>query len=93
MKEKSSTKTKKVDFRKIEVENVTGEKEYTNISKMFGNLLHSQGSTLEVTELGKAIWRKGVVELTEEDINVVKEYANKLQSYILRTAIMAAVIK
>ena len=82
---------KKVDFRKVEIENVEGGKEYTDVSKSFGNLLHSQGSTLEVTGLGKAIWRHGTVELTAEDIQVVKKYAETIQSYILKTAIIAAI--
>lgn len=83
---------KKVDFRKVEIESITGEKEVVDLSKVIGNGLYSQGKTLEVVELARSIWKDGEVELKEEDIKILEEQIPQLfPTYIIRTAIMNAI--
>ncbi len=83
---------KKVDFRKIEIENINGDKEVVDLSKVLGNGLYSQGKTLEVVELARSIWKDGEVELKEEDVKILEENVPQLfPTYIVKTAIINAI--
>jgi hypothetical protein len=83
---------KKVDFRKIEIEGINGEKESVDLSKIIGNGLYSQGKTLEVVELARSIWKDGEVELKEEDVKILEEQIPQLfPTYIVKTAILNAI--
>lgn len=83
---------KKVDFRKIEIENIEGAKEAVDLSKIIGNALFTQAKTFEVLELGRNIWKDGEVELKEEDVKILEEQIPQLfPTYIIRTAIMNAI--
>lgn len=82
----------KADFRKIEIENINGDVEIVDIAKTFGNALYSQGKTLEVVELARAIWKDGEVELDKEQVAIIKEHAPQIfPSYVLHTAIINAI--
>ena len=82
----------RADFRKVEIESITGEKEVVDLSKVIGNGLYSQGKTLEVVELARSIWKDGEVELKEEDIKILEEQIPQLfPTYIVKTAIMNAI--
>ena len=83
---------KKVDFRKIEIENINGDKEVVDLSKILGNSLYSQGKTLEVVELARNIWKDGEVELKDEDVKILEEQIPQLfPTYIVKTAIINAI--
>lgn len=79
---------KKVDFRKVEMENINGDKEIVDLSKILGNGLYSQAKTLEVVELARNIWKNGEVELSDEEVNFLKELVPQLFPYIVKTAIL-----
>ena len=82
---------KKVDFRKIEIENINGEMETVDLSKTLGNALFPHGKTFEVVELARNIWKDGEVELKDEDVKILEEYVPQLFPYIFKTAIMNAI--
>lgn len=83
---------KKVDFRKIEIENINGDKDVVDLSKVLGNGLYSQGKTLEVVELARSIWKDGEVELKEDDVKILEENVPQLfPAYIVKTAIINAI--
>jgi hypothetical protein len=83
---------KKVDFRKIEIELVSGEKEVVDFSKIFGNALFTQAKTFEVHELGRNIWKDGEVELKDEDVKILEEQIPQIfPTYIVKTAIINAI--
>lgn len=80
---------KKADFRKVEIENINGDKEVVDLSKILGNGLYSQAKTLEVVELARNIWKNGEVELSDEEVNILKEQVPQLfPAYIVKTAIL-----
>lgn len=82
----------RADFRKVEIESITGEKEVIDLSKTIGNALYQQGKTLEVVELARSIWRDGEVEITEADKKILEEQIPQIfPTYIVRTAIMNAI--
>lgn len=79
----------KVDFRKIEIESITGEKEVVDLSKVLGNALYQQGKTLEVVELARSIWKDGEVEITDEDKKILEEQIPQIfPTYIVKTALL-----
>lgn len=82
----------KVDFRKIEIESITGEKEVVDLAKVLGNALYQQGKTLEVVELARSIWKDGEIEITDEDKKILEEQIPQIfPTYIVKTAILNAI--
>ena len=82
----------KVNFKAIEIESITGEKEVVDLSKVLGNALYQQGKTLEVVELARSIWKDGEVEITEADKKILEEQIPQIfPTYIVKTAIMNAI--
>ena len=83
---------KKVDFRKIEIELVSGETEVVDLSKVLGNALFTQAKTFEVHELGRSIWKDGEVELKDEDVKTLEEQIPQMfPTYVVKTAILNAI--
>lgn len=83
---------KKVDFRKIEIENIEGVKEAVDLSKIVGNALFTQAKTFEVHELGRNIWKDGEVELSDDDKKTLEEQISQIfPTYIVRTALLNAI--
>lgn len=76
----------KVDFRKIEVPNIEGQIETADVSKQLGNLMYMQGQNIEECELGRDIYHKGEVELSDKQVKMVRCFIQPW-SYVLRSAI------
>lgn len=78
-----------VDFRKVEIEGIDGQKEAADLSKIIGNALYSNGKTLEVVELARAIWKDGKIEVKAEDKKILEEQIPQLfPTYIIQSAIL-----
>ena len=77
---------KKIDFRKIQVENIEGIKNEADVSKQLGNLMYMQGQNIEECELGRDIYHNGVVELNSKQAEIVLRFIRPW-SYVLRSAI------
>lgn len=77
---------KKIDFRKIQVENIEGIKNEADVSKQLGNQLYMQGRNIEECELGRDIYHNGEVELSDKQVEMVKQFIMPW-SYVLRSAI------
>ena len=77
---------KKIDFRKIQVENIEGIKNEADVSKQLGNQMYMQGQNIEECELGRDIYHKGEVELSDKQAEMVKRFIMPW-SYVLRSAI------
>lgn len=82
----------KVNFKAIEIESITGEKEVVDLSKVLGNALYQQGKTLEVVELARSIWKDGEIEITDEDKKILEEQIPQIfPTYIVKTALLNAI--
>lgn len=82
----------KVNFKAIEIESITGEKEVVDLSKVLGNALYQQGKTLEVVELARSIWKDGEIEITDEDKKILEEQIPQIfPTYIVKTALFNAI--
>ena len=82
----------KVDFSKIVIKNINGTNDEADVRQLFGNMLYIQGLNIEECELGSAIYHQKEnepMELTKEQADIVKRYAERLP-YVMRTAIISA---
>lgn len=77
---------KKVDFRKIEVENIEGGKDIADVSKELGNQMYMRGADIEECELGRDLWKNGEVELSEKHVKIVRKHIAGW-FYVLRSAV------
>lgn len=82
---------KKVDFRKIEIENVDGSTKVVDASKTLGDAVFMQAKGVEMSELGRAIWHNGEVELRENCIQELSMIISASFSYVVRTALLNAI--
>lgn len=77
---------KTVDFRKIEVENIDGGKDYADVSKQLGNQMYMQGQNIEECELGRDIYHNGEVVMEDRQVEMVRKFI-AVWAYVMRTAV------
>ena len=83
---------KTIDFRKIPIQDIEGNVSGADVSKALGNLLYMQGQNIEECELGRDIYHKGEVELTDQQRQTVKAFAATFP-YMMRSSIEKALTK
>ena len=88
MKKNEEKKTRKYDFRKLREEISIGLVVESDLSKTFANWLYQNTSELELVELAREIFHKGVIEL-DERTRMILEHAVKGST--LRWSVKAAV--
>lgn len=82
----------KVDFRAIAYQDIDDGVATIDIAKKFGNGIFTLAINIEEHNLSKRIWKDGEVELTDDEVKIVKKYAPQVfSSYVLSTAIINAV--
>lgn len=79
---------KKIDFTKVAIENIDGSFETADLAKTLGNAIWVQAKSLEVSELGRKIWRDGDVEVSNDEIAILNEMIpNIFPAYIVKKAL------
>lgn len=66
----------KIDFRKIEVADIEGNKSTIDVSKVLGNVIYQKTADLGELELAQNIYNNGEVELSPEQAESVKKYTS-----------------
>ena len=80
---------KKLDFTKVAIENIDGSFETADLAKTLGNAIWVQAKSLEVSELGRKIWRDGDVEVSNDEIAILNEMIPSIfPSYIVKKALL-----
>lgn len=89
---------KKVDFRRIEVENIEGAVELADVTRELGNRMYMQGRNIDECELGRTIYLSGKVEADNESfVEISTEQAAMVKKfvadwgYVLRKAVERAI--
>ena len=77
---------KKVDFRKIQVEDIEGGKRIADISRELGNLMYMQGMNIDECELGRDIYHHGEVELDDKSEASVRRFSQNFP-FVMRSAV------
>lgn len=81
----------KINFKEIAVKDIKGDEQKIDMSYDFGNLLYVQGKNIVEFELGLKIYHTvGDLELTDEETNVVKEYAQRFP-YLYQKSIVDSI--
>lgn len=80
----------KANFKELEVENIDGSIEKVDLSKVIGNTIYGTAKTLEEAELARNIWKEGEVELSKEDVEIVKKSCENF-IYCVKQAILKQV--
>lgn len=88
MKKNEEKKTRKYDFRKLREEVAIGLVVESDLSKTFANWLYQNTSELELVELARELFHKGVIEL-DERTRMALEHAVKEST--LRWSVKSAV--
>ena len=88
MKKNEEKKTRKYDFRKLREEVAIGLVVESDLSKTFANWLYQNTSELELVELARELFHKGVIELDERTRMVLE---NAVKEGSLRWSVKAAV--
>lgn len=64
----------KIDFRKIEVKNIEGNKSTVDISKELGNSIYKNTADLGELELARSIYKDGEIEVEAEQAVIIDKY-------------------
>lgn len=65
---------KKVDFRKIELTNIEGNKFTYDLSKELGNDIYNKTSDIGELELARELYLKGEIEVDVAKAEILKKY-------------------
>lgn len=79
-----------IDFRKIEVTDLDGNKSTIDVSKSFANAIYQNTGDVGEFELSREIYRNGEVELTAEQANSLKKYTQLFTRVVDRLAVKEA---
>nr|DAN32920.1 MAG TPA: hypothetical protein [Caudoviricetes sp.] len=80
----------KIDFRKIELTDLEGNKSTIDVSKAFGNAIFQHTGDLGEFNLAQDIFRKGEVDISPEQAESLKKYAQLFNRVIDRIAVSNA---
>ena len=70
---------KKIDFSKVEYENIDGKKMTVDFRVGIGNQIYFNAQDIKVRDLGRKIYQsKDEVELTDEEVQVVINVAKTM---------------
>lgn len=65
---------KKIDFKKVEVTDIEGNKTALDISKELGNQIYKKTGDLGELELAREIYKNGEVEIDEAQATALSRY-------------------
>ena len=64
----------KIDFRKIEVTDIEGNKSTFDVSKELGNTIYKNTPDLGELDFAQEIYKQGEVEVDEEKAAIIRKY-------------------
>ena len=80
----------KVNFKTIPFRDIEDKEQLFDCQKEIGNAIYMQAANIEERDLGRMIYyADGEVELTDEQVEVVKRFAARY-SFVLREAVEKA---
>lgn len=80
----------KIDFRTIQVKDIEGNNSTFDISKMLGNAIYQKTADLGELELAQQIYKNGIVELSPEKAERIKEYVKSNFVAVVQVAVNEA---
>lgn len=83
----------KIDFRKIEVTDIEGNKSTIDVSQKFANAVYQNTGDIGELELAREMYKNGNVDLTPEQADSLKKYAQLFVRAIDRYSVIEALSK
>ena len=80
----------KIDFRKIEVIDIEGNKSTIDVSQKFANAIYQNTGDIGELEIAREMYNNGVVNLTLEQAKSFKKYAELFVRAIDRLSVINA---
>ena len=77
---------KKLNFKTIPTRDIEGNLEPRDISKELGNFIYRETSDLGELDLAQRIYRDGEVEVTDEEIEIIKKYIDSAYKAFVKKA-------
>lgn len=77
----------KIDFRKIEVRDIDGNKSTVDVSKELGNAIYNKTADIGELELAREIYKQGEVEVDAEKARIIVKYVNETFLAFVKEAI------
>ena len=62
-----------IDFTKVEIETIDRLKETVDASKIIGNNIYYGASDIALTDIGRTVYEKGVVELNANQLHIIRQ--------------------
>jgi len=78
----------KIDFSRIEIEDIEGNKVVVDVSKELGNMMYLGAQDIAVADLGHDIYHEKEVEQTKEQAKWVRGYVEKGFKAILKRSLL-----
>lgn len=66
----------KIDFRKIELTDLEGNKSTVDVSKAFGNAIYQNTGDLGELELAQNIYKNGEIEVSKDQAECIRKYVS-----------------
>lgn len=83
----------RIDFRKIEVIDIEGNKSTIDVSQKFANAIYQNTGDIGELEIAREMYNNGVVDLTTEQAESFKKYAELFVRAIDRLSVINALSK
>ena len=77
---------KKLNFKTIPTRDIEGNLEPRDISKELGNYIYRETSDLGELDLAQRIYKDGEVEVTDEEIEIIKKYIDSAYKAFVKKA-------
>lgn len=72
---------KKIDFRKISVQDVTGKNSALDISKELGNAIYKNTTDLGELDFAQELYKKGEVDVDDKTAAIIRQYMDVSQFF------------
>ncbi len=75
-----------INFKNIKTQDIEGKEQMLDISKDLGNTIYGETMDIGELELARKIYLQGKVELTTEEVDIVKKFIEKYYKAFIKEA-------
>lgn len=76
----------KINFREIKTQDIEGKEQVLDISKDLGNTIYAETRDLGELELARKIYLEGEINLSEEEVGIIKAFMEKYYKAFIKEA-------
>ena len=76
-----------INFKNIKTQNIEGKENVVDISKDLGNTIYNETQDIGELELARKIYLQEKIDLTNEEVEIVKKFLEKYYKAFIKEAI------